>query len=244
MKKRMIVALMLGVWGLSPGLTVSASPQTMPDGTVFDAEYYAQANLDVAAVYGTDESILYQHYLNFGKAEGRRACAQSQNAGATEGSVLIEPGDENYWRAGYLSVGFNYKLNPGENEWNWSSDEPAYGYTRQDMRNDPYYQAMRQEILNTLASVEDKNRIRKYSDYTYIYESEEAEHQRRQARFNLAIDLVKEGIVEHCYFMMNPAKGHWVGDFPGNEVVTIYYLNYDSAGTDIYVQHPEVTGYY
>lgn len=44
--------------------------------------------------------------------------------------------------------------------------------------------------------------------------------------------------------MMNPAKGHWVGDFQGNEVVTIYYLNYDSAGTNIYVQHPEVTGYY
>lgn len=242
--KKTLLAAMAATMVLSSSLTAFAAPETMPDGTIFDAEYYAQTNPDVVAILGTDKNALYQHYLNFGKAEGRRACAQSQNTGDAEGSVLIEPGDENYWRAGYLSVGFNYKLNQGEKEWNWLSDEPAYGYTRQDMRNDPYYQAMRQEILNTLASVEDKNRIRQYSDYTYIYESEEAEHQRRQARFNLAIDLVKEGIVEHCYLMMNPAKGYWVGDFPGNEVVTIYYLNYDSAGTDVFVEHPEVIGYY
>lgn len=51
--------------------TVLAAPQTMPDGTVFDAEYYAEAYPDVAAVLGTDAAVLYQHYVNHGKQEGR-----------------------------------------------------------------------------------------------------------------------------------------------------------------------------
>ncbi len=50
-----------------------AAPTTMPDGQTFDAEYYAAANPDVAAAVGTEESALYEHYLQFGKAEGRLA---------------------------------------------------------------------------------------------------------------------------------------------------------------------------
>ena len=34
-------------------LTVFAAPETMPDGTVFDAEYYAQTYPDVANAVGT-----------------------------------------------------------------------------------------------------------------------------------------------------------------------------------------------
>lgn len=47
-----------------------------PSGTVFDAQYYAQNNPDVVAVFGTDVEMLYQHYLNYGKQEGRRAIAR------------------------------------------------------------------------------------------------------------------------------------------------------------------------
>ena len=48
-----------------------AAPQQMPDGNVFDAEYYAQQNPDVVAVLGTDPALLYRHYLTCGKTEGR-----------------------------------------------------------------------------------------------------------------------------------------------------------------------------
>ncbi|MCD8222656.1 MAG: hypothetical protein LUD07_10860 [Clostridiales bacterium] len=50
-----------------------AAPNVMPDGQTFDAEYYAAVNPDVAAAIGTDEAALYNHYVQFGKAEGRLA---------------------------------------------------------------------------------------------------------------------------------------------------------------------------
>ena len=62
---------------LGNSMTVFAAPELMADGTVFDAEYYAQANPDVAAVYGTDKNALFTHYTMFGKAEGRTACADT-----------------------------------------------------------------------------------------------------------------------------------------------------------------------
>ena len=48
-----------------------AAPKQMPDGTVFDAEFYAVSYPDVAAVLGTDETMLYNHYLLCGMLEGR-----------------------------------------------------------------------------------------------------------------------------------------------------------------------------
>jgi len=76
-KRRMLLALLSGLLGLSSTITVLASPRTMPDGTVFDSEYYAQTNPDVAAACGTDENALYQHYLTYGKAEGRKPYSDS-----------------------------------------------------------------------------------------------------------------------------------------------------------------------
>ena len=43
----------------------------MPDGTTFDPVYYAQWNPDVVAVMGTDRAVLYKHYIEHGRAEGR-----------------------------------------------------------------------------------------------------------------------------------------------------------------------------
>lgn len=53
------------------GIVANAQPKVMKDGTIFDAEYYAQRYADVVAVYGTDENALFQHYTDFGKAENR-----------------------------------------------------------------------------------------------------------------------------------------------------------------------------
>ena len=54
-----------------------AAPEIMPDGTVFDGEYYAENNPDVVAAMGTDTAALYAHYQVCGKTEGRLATAAS-----------------------------------------------------------------------------------------------------------------------------------------------------------------------
>ncbi|MDE6053689.1 MAG: hypothetical protein K2G55_08010, partial [Lachnospiraceae bacterium] len=48
-----------------------AAPEIMTDGEVFDAEFYAEMYPDVFAVLVTDSDALYQHYVMFGKTEGR-----------------------------------------------------------------------------------------------------------------------------------------------------------------------------
>ncbi|MDL2302141.1 hypothetical protein LJC58_07290 [Lachnospiraceae bacterium OttesenSCG-928-D06] len=52
-----------------------AAPQTMSDGTVFDAEYYAENNPDVVAVFGNSTKNLYKHYTQYGRNEGRMPTA-------------------------------------------------------------------------------------------------------------------------------------------------------------------------
>ena len=75
MKKKLIILAAAMTFTLSWSITVCAQPASMPDGTMFDAEYYAQTYPDVVAVYGTDPDMLYQHYTQYGKAEGRAATA-------------------------------------------------------------------------------------------------------------------------------------------------------------------------
>lgn len=74
MRKRKILIIAAAVSTMiANGISVRAAPERMPDGTIFDAEYYAEAYPDVAAEAGENSDILYQHYMLFGKAEGRAA---------------------------------------------------------------------------------------------------------------------------------------------------------------------------
>lgn len=41
----------------------------------FDPVYYAENNPDVVAIYGDSPEALYKHYLDYGKAEGRKCHA-------------------------------------------------------------------------------------------------------------------------------------------------------------------------
>ncbi|MBO4609333.1 MAG: hypothetical protein J5696_05610 [Lachnospiraceae bacterium] len=43
----------------------------MPDGTLFDPEFYLKKYPDVVSVFGTDPMMLYAHYVYYGMAEGR-----------------------------------------------------------------------------------------------------------------------------------------------------------------------------
>lgn len=68
-------------------LTVSAAPQKMSDGGIFDAEYYAAQNQDVVNAFGTsDASVLYNHYKCFGEAEGRKPYADSSADNSNAGT--------------------------------------------------------------------------------------------------------------------------------------------------------------
>lgn len=62
------------------GLSVFAAPQKMSDGNTFDPEFYASTYPDVKAALGTDPNALYQHYLTFGKKEGRLPYASNKKA--------------------------------------------------------------------------------------------------------------------------------------------------------------------
>ncbi|MBO5292483.1 MAG: hypothetical protein J6B10_04800 [Lachnospiraceae bacterium] len=74
MKKKLMKTILLTlICSVLCGTMAFAQEKTMPDGTVFDAEYYAQSNPDVVAALGTDENLLYQHYVVYGKNEGRKA---------------------------------------------------------------------------------------------------------------------------------------------------------------------------
>lgn len=87
-------------------MTICAKPVTMPDGTVFDAEFYAQTYPDVAAVYGNDVTLLYQHYVLYGKAEGRIASAPEilqETPSLPEPPVAVQRLTNAYRQAGGLS---------------------------------------------------------------------------------------------------------------------------------------------
>ncbi len=64
------MAIATACFGLT-AMPVMAAPITLDDGSVFDPEFYAEANADVAASFGTSPEALYLHYLMFGEAEGR-----------------------------------------------------------------------------------------------------------------------------------------------------------------------------
>ena len=73
-KARLLSVLAGAVLAAAAGsMSAQAAPAVMKDGQIFDAEYYAAHNPDVAAAVGTDAKALYQHYESAGKAEGRAA---------------------------------------------------------------------------------------------------------------------------------------------------------------------------
>lgn len=71
-RKRLLMLIMAVTVLICNGVTVTAAPERMRDGTIFDAEYYAQMYPDVVQALGTDAKALYQHYVTFGMEEGRQ----------------------------------------------------------------------------------------------------------------------------------------------------------------------------
>lgn len=78
--KKILSILLLTALVLAPAFDSYAVVKTMADGGKFDAEYYASTNPDVVAALGTDEEVLYKHYLEFGKTEGRKPYADASDS--------------------------------------------------------------------------------------------------------------------------------------------------------------------
>ncbi|MDE6054058.1 MAG: hypothetical protein K2G55_09905 [Lachnospiraceae bacterium] len=89
--KKIFAAILAMAITTGSSLTVFAAPETMPDGTMFDMEYYAQTYPDVTAVLGTDRDELYNHYVTYGKAEGRNAYAPGTQQAAVNDMRLLFP---------------------------------------------------------------------------------------------------------------------------------------------------------
>lgn len=104
--KKILVAVLTAVTVLGSSLTALAAPEQMPDGGVFDAEYYAQSNPDVAAALGTDRDALYQHYVMFGAREGRMPFAPgaqqpAENPAPSAGRVPAPTPEQVIWLSHY-----------------------------------------------------------------------------------------------------------------------------------------------
>ncbi|MBR0163722.1 MAG: SGNH/GDSL hydrolase family protein [Lachnospiraceae bacterium] len=52
-------------------IRAQAAPVRMPDGTIFDAAYYADRYTDLREAFGDDGTALWQHFVTNGRAEGR-----------------------------------------------------------------------------------------------------------------------------------------------------------------------------
>lgn len=69
--KKVLVTAIIGLMITASPMTVFAAPKLMPDGGVFDPQYYAETYPDVKEAFGTNENLLYNHYCVNGKEEGR-----------------------------------------------------------------------------------------------------------------------------------------------------------------------------
>ena len=70
--------------------TVQTTTSAVQDTTApaFDAAFYAAAYPDVVNAYGTDPSILYQHYILYGAKEGRFPTLEAYTAAVTAAQAV------------------------------------------------------------------------------------------------------------------------------------------------------------
>ena len=63
----------ISVYAAGTKTAVSTATRAEIEASLYDFEYYSMANEDVAVALGYDKDKMYEHWLNFGMAEGRNA---------------------------------------------------------------------------------------------------------------------------------------------------------------------------
>lgn len=91
MKRFLLTGILVSSIFFTLSENVNAAPKVMPDGTTFDAEFYANTYPDVKSAVGNDEAALYNHYVQHGKAEGRKATATSTTPASTTYQDNFDP---------------------------------------------------------------------------------------------------------------------------------------------------------
>lgn len=91
MKRFLLTGILVGSIFFTLSGNVNAAPKVMPDGTTFDAEFYANTYPDVKSAVGNDEAALYNHYVQHGKTEGRKATATSTTPASTTYQDNFDP---------------------------------------------------------------------------------------------------------------------------------------------------------
>lgn len=135
-------------------MTVCAEPKAMPDGTIFDAEYYAENNPDVAAAFGTDENLLYQHYLGCGKIEGRKPYRDGDEA------LILMPYIERSQE--------DIELIGGVNEFAKGYSNYNGDLIRADYSSDPLYQEIWADVSQTMAAAQAGTDIWPVCEHRYL----------------------------------------------------------------------------
>ena len=115
------------------GIGNNSSTETT-DG-IFNAEYYAKVNTDVARVLGTNPAVLYKHFVEYGMAEGR-ACSPVYNPkeylaynpfinnGMNEGRQASSLFNINYYKSSYRDLRTAF----GNNNVEYYKHFANYGY--------------------------------------------------------------------------------------------------------------------
>ena len=100
MKKKILrgmITLAIVAMAAFPKLDAQAAIYSDPDGSLFDAEFYAATYPDVVAAIGDNEYDLCMHYITTGKAEGRypnatlaaEALAEAQETVVTDDTIVV-----------------------------------------------------------------------------------------------------------------------------------------------------------
>ena len=241
MKKRIITTLLVAVLGLSSSITAFAAPKTMPDGNVFDAEYYANTYQDVKEALGTDEAVLYKHYLDYGKKEGRSPIADGQqsltqsstvNQISLSSGLTFEESDRNYLIAATIANGGEHV----EGEW-WSS---TYNFVRKDYTADPRYQVLKAWIIDNSNGSD----LWISAPFSYYVETTEESTELVNMTKNLAVDLMKEGYCKNIEIDNLPVDGQIRGYVTGRSWYQKCSINMTRAIESVVANHPEIKGYF
>ncbi|MGN0377013.1 MAG: hypothetical protein ACI4ED_05205 [Suilimivivens sp.] len=239
MKRKMITLGAVMLLGMSLKMTAYAQPAAMPDGTVFDAEFYAETYPDVKEAFGNDETALYNHYLQYGKSEGRLACAAADNAKTVQepqtSGVKLEPEDKNYLNAACVANGLDFD----ESKW-WS---PTYSFVRKDYSSNPRYQQLKAWIIDTIEQSGNAKNLEVSAPYNYYVATSEESIDLVNMTKNLAVDLMKEGYCNNITIANLPADGAICAYTYGREWYQLCNINMTCANKNIVAKHPELKGY-